>query len=162
MSDNRLAQAIALRQFNEFEQATAILNELLAENPNHPSANYEMAWMCDLDGDEIEAVPYYERAIAGGLEGDDLRGALLGLGSTYRTIGRYDDAVKTLRRGIEAFPDAGEFPVFLAMALYNTGDHAEAMRHLLKSIAETTSDNGIKIYKNAILFYHDKLEETWQ
>jgi tetratricopeptide (TPR) repeat protein len=120
-----------------------------------------MAWLCDTQGKESEAVPYYERAIAQGLAGEDLRGAMLGLGSTYRCLGQYDRAVDMLRAGIERFPEAGEFAVFLAMALYNTGQHTEAMSLLLSTLVQSTHDDGIGAYRNAILFYHDKLDQTW-
>ena len=66
---------------------------------------------------------------------EDLRGALLGLGSTYRAIGAYDKAVETLSRGAEKFPEDGAFRVFLAMALYNTGAGRDAVGILLNELA---------------------------
>jgi tetratricopeptide (TPR) repeat protein len=161
MTSQRLSEAIQHRERKEFEQAAQILSELLNETPDDPQVNYQMAWLCDTQGKESEAVPFYERAISNGLDGEELQGALLGLGSTYRCLGRYEQAVETLRNGMTTFPDAGEFPVFLAMALYNTGQYAEAMSLLLRSLAETSEDKGISDFKNAILFYHDKLDQVW-
>jgi hypothetical protein len=46
----------------------------------------------DRAGRETEAVLSYERAIDLGLPISELAGALHGLGSTYRALGRYDDA----------------------------------------------------------------------
>jgi hypothetical protein len=47
------------------------------------------------------------------------------------------------------------------MALYNTGNHDEAMELLLKTLANTSGDPGVLRYQRAILFYADKLDETW-
>lgn len=160
MSD-KLATAIEHRKAQRYDDARALLAELYAENPDDAQVNYQYAWLHDSMGDESGAVPYYERAVALGLPDDDLRGALLGLGSTYRTLGQYDKAVTTLRRGMARFPQAGEFPTFLAMALYNMGDHAQAMQLLLNALATSSTDPGIQQYQRAILFYADKLDETW-
>lgn len=162
MSADKLAQAIEFRKDKQYAEAQEIFAELLAATPDDPRVNFHFAWWHDAQGLEAGAVPYYEKAIANGLSGDDLRGALLGLGSTYRCLGRYDESVNTLRRGMSEFPSAGEFPVFLAMALYNTGDHHEAMTLLLKSLLETTASADILGYKNALDFYHDKLDEIWK
>jgi hypothetical protein len=51
--------------------------------------------------------------------------------------------------------------VFLAMALHNTGAHAQAFERLLRALAETSADASIQRYKRAILFYSDKLDQTW-
>jgi tetratricopeptide (TPR) repeat protein len=161
MQSERLTQAIALRQAGQFEDAQVLLDELYAIDPDNALINFHYAWLCDTQGKESEAVPYYERAIANGLTGEDLRGALLGLGSTYRALGQYEKAVETLRRGSVSFPDAREFPVFLAIALYNTGQYREAVETLLRQLLETTQSADILAYKNALAFYQDKLDETW-
>jgi len=162
MTNQPLQQAIQYREQKNYPAAHQILEKLYAENPTDPVINYQLAWLHDVQGLERQAVPFYETAIENGLSVDDLKGALLGLGSTYRCLGDYDQAVTMLRKGIAAFPDAGEFPVFLAMALHNLGQHAEAMALLLKVAAETSEDVGIKSYQKAILFYHDKLDQVWE
>ncbi len=70
-----------------------------------PQINYQCAWVHDLLGREHEAVPFYERAIEEGLTGEDLEGAMLGLGSTYRALGEYQRAVEALRGGTPRFPN---------------------------------------------------------
>ncbi len=47
------------------------------------------------------------------------------------------------------------------MTYYNLGESAKAMELLLNSLAETSNDDGVIKYKNAIQFYADKLDETW-
>jgi tetratricopeptide (TPR) repeat protein len=158
----KLTQAIEHRTAKHFDEARQLFAELYAENPDDPQVNYHYAWLHDTMGEESAAVPFYEKAIAGGLPDEDLRGAMLGLGSTYRTLGEYEKSVALLRRGMFRFPEAGEFPVFLAMALYNTGAHAEAMELLLKVIVNTADDDGIQQFNRAIEFYADKLDEVWK
>jgi tetratricopeptide (TPR) repeat protein len=159
--EDQLALATRLRQEGRVEESRELLLKLVAAHPGDPVVNYQCAWSHDTLGLEREAVPFYERAIAGGLAGADLAGALLGLGSTYRCLGEYQQAIDTLRRGIAAFPGNRSFEVFLAMALYNVGQHAEAIERLLRALAETSADDSIRGYKRAILFYADKLDETW-
>src|SRR5262245_36228093 len=128
----KLAQAIEHRTAKRYDEAKVLFAELYAEHPDDSQVNYHYAWLHDSQGEEAAAVPFYEKAIAAGLPDPDLRGAMLGLGSTYRTLGEYEKSVDMLRRGMFRFPEAGEFPVFLAMALYNIGEHAEAMELLLR------------------------------
>ena len=153
--------AIQLRKADKGKQALAMLQRLLKKQPNDAHLNYQIAWSCDSEGQDRQAVPYYEAALELGLAGEDLRGALLGLGSTYRTLGEYEKSALTFKAGIEFFPDAREFQVFLAMACYNLGQHHEAMTLLLRTVAETSNDEGILSFKKAILFYSDKLDQTW-
>jgi tetratricopeptide (TPR) repeat protein len=157
----KLVLAIQHRTAERFDQARCLLEELYAEQPEDAQVNYHYAWLHDRLGEEIAAVPFYERAIGLGLPDDDLRSALLGLGSTYRCIGEYQKAAKLLREGLARFPEAQEIAVFLAMALYNLGEHREAMEILLRAVARASSDLGIQRYHRAIEFYADKLDKTW-
>jgi len=156
-----LRAAIALRDRGEVEKARQSLLAMVLQDPDDAILNYQCAWTHDRAGFETEAIPFYEKAIEIGLQGEDLRGAMLGLGSTLRALGRYEDAVELLGRGREQFPDNREFDAFLAMALYNTGAGRKAASLLLKTLAETSSDPGLARYREAILFYADRLDETW-
>jgi hypothetical protein len=73
-----IREAIHLRQRGEYARAWRILRRLHRADPDDARLNYQCAWVCDLRGDERAAVPFYERAIRGGLAGEELRGALLG------------------------------------------------------------------------------------
>ncbi len=139
----------------------ADLLERLGADPEDARLNYEVACAHDRDGLEHEAVPFYVKAIANGLDGDELRGAYLGLGSTYRAIGEYEAALRTFDRGLEAFPSGEELLVFRAMTLHNLGRSPEAVTALLQVLAEHTDSPWIERYRRAILFYSDRLDETW-
>jgi hypothetical protein len=81
-TDDRLQQAIHLRETGHAEEAREILLDLVAAAPDDPQINYQTAWVHDNLGPEREAVPFYVQAIEKGLASSDLEGALLGLGST--------------------------------------------------------------------------------
>jgi len=100
-------------------------------------------------------------AIQNGLAGKSLRGAYLGLGSTYRTLGQYAESKQTLLEGLRHFPEATEMRVFLAMALYNLAEYHEAVASLLCVIADTTSDSETKSYERAIRLYAEDLSRRW-
>ena len=129
--------------------------------PDSASLSYQLACTYDQQGLEIDAIPHYERALSLGLVEDDLRGALLGLGSSYRCVEQFADAVRTFERGMAEFPSANEFAVFLAMALHNLGDHRRALQLLLQHIANHTSDAATKKYQRAIHYYADNLEPPY-
>lgn len=163
MSDlqERLAAAIRLRESENNEEARQLLLALHAEFPEDPQVNYQCAWIHDLLGLERQAIPFYERAIQAGLGDDDLKSALLGMGSTYRCIGEYEKSIQTFRQALKRFPDSQEFKVFLGMAYYNIGEYSKAMELVLNSLADTSGDQGIRRYQRAIRFYSDKLDQTW-
>lgn len=156
-----IGQAIRLREAGNGAEAKRLLKALNNEKPGQASVLYQLAWTCDSLGDEREAVPYYEEAIRIGLPEEDEPGAMLGLGSTYRTLGRYGDADVLFREARSKYPGRREFRVFHAMTLYNLGRHAEAMGLLLGEIAETSADPGVGKYRRAIAFYADKLDQIW-
>lgn len=158
---DRLQEAIELRSTGRAEEARTILLGLVAAHPDDAEINYQTAWVHDTLGREREAVSFYVRAIEQGLTDKDLEDALLGLGSTYRTLGEYQQAEETLRCGMATFPNNRAFQVFLAMTLYNLHRYHEATELLLTNLAETTSDATIIQYKRAILFYAPQLDQVW-
>ncbi|OEH93770.1 tetratricopeptide repeat protein [Bacillus solimangrovi] len=156
-----LEEAIQLRSEGKHKQANEMLIKLTRNYPENAVIHYQCAWSFDVMGLESEAVPYYEKSIALGLEGEDLEGALLGLGSTYRTLGEFEKSKATFLTGIERFPTNYAMKVFYSMTLYNLNDHDSSMEILLKCVAETSSDPTIKSYKKAIEFYSDQLDKQW-
>ncbi|MEU8522778.1 tetratricopeptide repeat protein [Streptomyces sp. NBC_01216] len=161
--DALLAEAVCLRERGDREEARVRLLALAARHPEDAEVAYQTAWAHDVLGLEAEAVAFYERALrASGTEltEEDRRGALLGLGSTYRILGRYEDAVGILRRGAEEFPDDGALRAFLAMALFNTGEHHASARLLLRLLAATSEDASVRRYRAAIEHYALDLHKT--
>ncbi|MFI7388255.1 tetratricopeptide repeat protein [Streptomyces sp. NPDC049813] len=164
-----LAQAVRLREAGRPEEARARLLELRDRFPDDAQVAYQTAWVHDTLGLEAQAVPHYVDALAlpgpgpgpghgPGLDADDRKGAMLGLGSTYRTLGRYAEAVATLSEATAAFPADNALKTFLAMALYNAGHAHDAMRVLLTVLAATSADPDIAGYRRAIEHYAQDLD----
>jgi tetratricopeptide (TPR) repeat protein len=143
------------------EKARQDLIHLSEIYPEHSKILYECATTHDMLGLEKEAVPYYEKAIAlGTLQIEDLRGAYLGLGSTYRCIGEYEKSITILTEGISFFPDDHSlkvFKVFLALAKYHVKDFEAAVQILLDILVETSTCEHIQHYSHAIRYYRDHL-----
>lgn len=160
--NKELEKAIDLRNRGHHIESNELLMRLAEEFPNNALINYQCAWSLDILGEEAKAVSFYENAIRIGLPHADLEGALLGLGSTYRTLGDYKKSKSTLQKGIELFPDNRAMQTFYSMTLYNLNEHTKAMELLLKCLIETTKDPEISSYKKAIEFYSDKLDKVWK
>lgn len=137
------------------------LRAFAAAHSRDPHAQYAAACAHDAAGLERDAVPYYLAAIEAGLAGDDLRGAYLGLGSTYRALGEYAAARATFEAGLARFPDAAELRAFLAMTLYNLGEARAAVALLLAVLADTSADPHVHRYARALRFYAGDLDATW-
>ncbi|MDM5220612.1 tetratricopeptide repeat protein [Peribacillus sp. NJ11] len=156
-----LEMALSLRGKKEFEKSNQLLMDLAKQNPGDAVIQYQCAWSLDILGLEVKAVSHYEAALKLGLPEEDAKGAYLGLGSTYRTIGEYEKSRRTFESGLAKFPEDKALLVFRAMAFYNLGQHDQAMESLLKIIAETSNDREIQSYAKAIEFYSDKLDTVF-
>ncbi len=154
-------EAKALRHQGRHEEARALLVQLCKHSPQDAELNYATACVHDFLSLEAEAVPYYRAALAGDLSAESRQGAFLGLGSTYRTLGQYAAAHATLTAGVQAFPQARELQVFLAMTLYNLGDAKAAVQSLLVQLAQTSCDKGIQAYQGAIELYAGDIDRVW-
>jgi tetratricopeptide (TPR) repeat protein len=151
-----------LRQQGQHEAALRLAVDLSSQEPGNARAQYEAACVHDYLGHEAAAMPFYLAAIAAGLSGEQLRSAYLGLGSTYRTLGRYEEALATFNEGQSKFPDAAELKVFKSMALYNVGRNKEAVANLLMVVAATSNDQAVQSYRRAIALYAEDLDRRWQ
>lgn len=156
-----LKKAIELREAGDALESCELLKTLLEKQLDSAELNYHCAWSHDVAGLEQEAVPYYEQAIAlGGLTESELQGAYLGLGSTYRTIGAYQQSKELFQKAKGVFPQSNVYDVFLGMTLYNLDQHQQAMSLLLKVISQS-EDPDIAMYQKAIAYYADHLDERW-
>jgi len=160
--DKRLQHIIALRENGQLEEANQLMVALVQEEPENGYYQFQCAWTFDSLGKENEAVPHYEKAIQLGLKPEFLVDAYVGLGSTYRTLGQYEQSKRIFEQAISEFPEAEHVKVFYAMTLYNLSEHSKAMETLLHTVIHTTNHEGIKGYRKAITFYSDKLDQTWE
>jgi tetratricopeptide (TPR) repeat protein len=155
-------QTIAsFRAAGQHREALDLVLQLIRENPDDADLQYQAACLNDFLGNESDAVPFYEAALAGNLQAQDRLGAYLGLGSTHRTLGNYWQAETILERGLEEFPQATELSVFLAMTHHNLGKSKQAIETLLLLLAKTSNDPAIQMYRRAIELYAQDIERTW-
>ncbi|WDM24000.1 tetratricopeptide repeat protein [Paenibacillus polymyxa] len=154
-----IVQASELRRTGQAEEARELLLKALEQQPHDAELWYQTAWTHDSLGLEREAVPFYEKSLSMALSTESRKGAILGLGSTYRVLGEYAKAKAWLETGMNEFSDYRPFRVFYAMVLYNLREYGKAMQGLLIELAETTSDLPTKDYSRAIQYYADKLDQ---
>ena len=151
----------SLRREGKHVEARDLAIELARSLPLDAEVQFEAACVHDFLGQESDAVPYYRAAMAGKLAPEQLRSAYLGLGSTYRVLGRYEQSETTLAEGLARFPDANEMKVFIAMAQYNRGKAKQAVEALLSLLAETSGDEAVRKYQTAIAFYAKDVDKSW-
>ena len=154
-------QVLSLRRAGQHEEACFLAVSLAAQYPADAELQYQAACVHDFLGREAQAVPFYLAAMSGSLSAEHHRSAYLGLGSTYRALGQYPEAERTLREGLTRFPDAAELKAFLAMALHNLGQSKQAVDLLLTVLAQSSSDAQVQSYREAILFYAQDIERSW-
>ena len=134
--------------------------KLYENQPDDPEVNYLLARINDRLGKEIDAIPYYIFAIDNGLE-EGLLGAYVGLGSTYRSLGKYNEAEQVFKTAKQYFPEAKVLTVFEAMTLYNLGKNNDAVSGLIKLVLDDTTDEEIVKYSRALSFYADNLDAVY-
>ena len=157
-----IERVVQARAEGRLEDALAAALELAERYPDDARVAYQAGWAHDSLGKESGAVPFYSRALSlPGLTAVERHGVFLGLGSTYRTLGRYEESLETLRRGVAEFPDYAPLKAFLAMTLYNCGEHKEAVSTLLNLVLDTTDDAEVKSYSRAIALYARDLDQVW-
>ena len=159
---NLLQKIKNLRRDGKADQAFDAVQSAIAQFPNSPELQYLAGSICDAYRTEKEAVPFYLRSLELGLRGLDRRDALLGLASTYRSLGKYEESKTTFEMGIKDFPEYRPYQVFLALTEFNLKQSDITIRRLLEQLIETTSDQEIRSYEKALRFYSTKLNEVFE
>lgn len=126
------------------------LDELLAQRPAGDAVVlFERASLHDYLGEEAQAVEPYRAAIATGLDPEKLDEARIQLASTLRNLGETGQAVQLLQliqASSHVYRDA---QAFLALALHDAGDHQQALRVALQTLAPTLSLYGRPVHDYA-------------
>ncbi len=146
-------RALNMIAAGDWEGARPILVKLCQEYPEDASLQYRTACAHDTLGLEKEAVPFYEAAIRLGLAGEELQGAYVGLGSTYRLLGEFAKSIEVLLAGSQKFPNSQVLKIFEAMTLHESGRHNLAVAMLLHCVADKPGDHTVALYRRAIQQY---------
>lgn len=103
-----------------------------------PVALFEAAGARDFAGREAEAEPLYRSALANGLAEPERGQAIIQLASTLRNLDRPGESLALLRDFLLAEPEhplADAARAFAALALFDDGLHADALRQALDALA---------------------------
>ncbi len=104
----------------------------------------------DAAGREKKAIPMYRLALARGLANDDLHTALIGLGSSLRTVGKTSAAIATLRKARRLFPRDLVVIMFLALAHYDAGQRDLVIRQLGDALLNESTQPRLTRYRRVL------------
>jgi hypothetical protein len=171
MSEALLEHAAQLRRDRKHEQARVLLTqEVTRMRPTVERAqqlgrdgeatvalaarmHYDLACTHDYLGEEAQAWPHYQSAMALGLPAELMRGCLLGAGSTARNINLYSESEALLRKGFQQYGLDSEFAPFLALTLHSQGRQAEALSLAIQCISKTSNNPDITQFNRALAEY---------
>lgn len=145
-----LDRIFAARDRNNMEPTIAALLPIVERHPDNARVLYEVGGAYDSAGQEAQALGFYERALAEGLEGDVLCRCYLQYGSTLRNLGRIDESLEVFARARVRFPDAVSLGVFEALTLHAGGRVNAAFGSLLLLLADSLDVDELNRYKPAI------------
>jgi tetratricopeptide (TPR) repeat protein len=120
------------------EEFRAAVDALVAELPDDdPVGLYERGGALDSTGHSDQAIPFYRRALAGGLDEERRRRTVISLASSLRNVGRPEESVDLLTAELGRRSDQLDDAVraFLALALVDTGRERDAVALLLTTLA---------------------------
>ncbi|MGI8404578.1 MAG: tetratricopeptide repeat protein, partial [Thermomicrobiales bacterium] len=118
----------------EVSRGEHLLRERHTAHADDPLVQFLIASAFDGADREADAVIYYERALAIGVDKLPLARQpqlYLQAGSTLRNLGRLDEARILLTEGVAAFPGFGALVAFLALVEVSAGNDRQAVNHLL-------------------------------
>jgi len=139
----------------------ALRLNLLRRRPDDCELQYETACVHDYLGREAQAVPSYLAAIAGTCARAAAQ-CLPRLGSTYRALGQYQAAERTLREGPGALPRRESSRHFSPWPCTTLASRSVRFELLLAVLAETSADQHVSSYREAILFYAQDIDRSWR
>ncbi|MGB3327377.1 MAG: tetratricopeptide repeat protein [Thermomicrobiales bacterium] len=143
----------------EADRADAELRARAAAHPGDAMVQYLVGSAYDSAGREGDAMPFYERAFAIGVE--HLPSArqpeiFVQAGSTLRNLGRLDEARALLHDGMTRFPAYRALGVFAALVEASAGDDRAAMA-LLFRVVTMDEDDSLRRFRRALRWYVDDL-----
>ncbi len=148
---------VGARHGGQIETVLGRLKDLDAKHPHNAEIAFQIAWTLDTLDRPGEAVPHYERAITLGLDPNEHANALVGFGNCLRLSGQAARAVDILDKAGVQFPHNAEFSAYLALAQYDAGRPADALRTLMNTLVETSEDIGIAAHQRSLRYQAGRL-----
>lgn len=148
--ESEIARGRALAHSGSTEAAIEHFQRLAVRYPEDAVVHYELASVLDGASLEGEAIPYYRKALHLGLVGSDRAGALLGLGSSLRLVGKSSEAVALLEAAVEEFPGHRPLKAFHAFAQISAGIDTEAA---IRQLEHLLVEGNFGVYEAAIRRY---------
>jgi tetratricopeptide (TPR) repeat protein len=140
---------------SHIEETLAAMKVLVAElDETDARGSFELASVHDFLGLEQEAIPLYRKALELGLDGIARERAVIQLASSLRNVGKPLDAIDLLQRNNFSDETQKAASVFLALAKFDIGDKAEALR-----LAREDSFPADGMYARSIKFYLSQLAQ---
>jgi len=123
--------ALALETGDDNQAVIDAFETLVTQYPDHPLVVFEMGGAYDSGGREADALRYYQQALELGLPEEKMASLHVQMGSTQRNLGRYQEAIQTLRAGVARYPENHGLRAFLALALYSAGQTGDALAEMI-------------------------------
>jgi tetratricopeptide (TPR) repeat protein len=153
--ENLVREVNDLRSQDRCHEALALLQKAEHEFSSSGLLYYQRAWTYDKLGDEMSAIPNYERALALGLENrEDLKGCYIGLGSSYRCVGEFQKSKSLFDEARRCFPSCPALQAFEAFTLFDLGDKQIAQTQFDEALSTRNAGcNCLQIYERALSAY---------
>lgn len=155
----KLSQATDLHNKGAYDEASSILLDLIASNPNYYQPYYNLGVTLALRGDYFRSEKYLEHAISiGQAQGINNAKAFNALGWVNFKQYKYEDAERSYLRGIQVSGDDGvlrrRLHTNLGSLYYVTGDFIKARKFLSVAYEQYESESSRKL-----LMQIDELEQ---
>jgi len=128
-----LGKATALERKGDYDGAIAVYEQVLEQQPDNALATNNLAALLADHRTDAESLAR-AKELAGKFENTNQAVFLDTLGWVHYRAGEYDEAVKVLKRVVEAAPQVAVFHYHLGMAAAKAGDKALAKEHLAKAL----------------------------
>lgn len=142
-------------QMNAHEQAIENVRQIVENNPSRIDAKFELATTYKKTRKTDLAIECYRDI----LKQEPCAAVYNELGLIYMQTGRLSDAIESLKKGIEVFPDnEAELSINIVSILMNMGKNQEALTLLRKILNNVPEDGKRLTYSNFLLHLHHQPE----
>lgn len=136
-SDDPFEYALNLLKAGEYEQATPLLESLLAANPNDPDLLYNLGMVYSDSGNLKDAITLLSRAVEANPESAN---NFVALGVAHQRNGEPSEALRALRNAVRLDPANSYAHRNLGAIIATLGGYREAVPHLREAVRLAPDD----------------------